>query len=52
MTSVSDGGDAGRPVMTQSSPEGDEVRSTMRSVAERVWDWLASRPRENVGVRG
>ncbi|RSH87999.1 uncharacterized protein EHS24_000522 [Apiotrichum porosum] len=52
VTSVSDGGDAGRPVMTQSSPEGDEVRSTMRSVAERVWDWLASRPRENVGVRG
>lgn len=53
VTSVSDGGDAGRPVMTQASPEGEEVRGVMKAVAARVWDYLASKPRDaTVGSRG
>ncbi|WVR08201.1 hypothetical protein IAU60_005248 [Kwoniella sp. DSM 27419] len=53
VTSVSDGGDAGRPVMVQSSPEGEEVRSTMREVGERVWDWLGTRVTQgDLGTRG
>jgi len=38
--------------MVQSSAEGDEVRSTMKNIGERVWAWLAARPKENVGTRG
>jgi ATP-binding protein involved in chromosome partitioning len=53
VTSVSDGGDAGRPVMVQSTPEGEEVRQTMRKVGQGVWDWLDKRPvAMGVGVRG
>ncbi|WOO76891.1 Iron-sulfur protein IND1 [Vanrija pseudolonga] len=51
VTSVSDGGDAGRPVMVQSSAEGDEVREAMKHVGEEVWQYLASRPKVS-GVRG
>ncbi|WWD20154.1 hypothetical protein CI109_104630 [Kwoniella shandongensis] len=52
VTSVSDGGDAGRPVMVQSSKEGEEVRSTMREVGRKVWEWLGSRTVPDLGVRG
>ncbi|KAK4685325.1 ATP-binding protein involved in chromosome partitioning, partial [Tremellales sp. Uapishka_1] len=52
VTDVSDGGDAGRPVMVQSSREGEEVRETMREVGRRVWGWLARRQQADVGVRG
>jgi ATP-binding protein involved in chromosome partitioning len=52
VTSVSDGGDEGRPVMVQSGKEGEEVRSTMMSVGERVWKYLAGRERESTGQRG
>jgi hypothetical protein len=39
--------------MTQAGKEGDEVRSTMTAIGERVWKWLAGRPQgDNVGVRG
>ncbi|WVF68592.1 hypothetical protein IAT40_003361 [Kwoniella sp. CBS 6097] len=49
---ISDGGDAGRPVMVQSSAEGEEVRQSMRSVGEKVWEWLSGRQRADVGTRG
>ncbi|OCF46059.1 MRP family ATP-binding protein [Kwoniella heveanensis CBS 569] len=49
---ISDGGDAGRPVMVQSSGEGEEVRQSMRSVGETVWEWLSGRERADVGTRG
>lgn len=49
---VSSGGDAGRPVMVQSSSQGDEVRQVMRTVGEGVWSWLASRPESTAGMRG
>ena len=52
VTSVSDGGDAGRPVMVQSSPAGEEVRQVMRTVGQTVWDYLASRPQATLGARG
>ncbi|KAL1413206.1 hypothetical protein Q8F55_000958 [Vanrija albida] len=52
VTSVSDGGDAGRPVMVQSGAEGDEVRAAMSHVGDEVWQYLAKRPKANVGVRG
>ncbi|KAL7424919.1 hypothetical protein Q5752_000606 [Cryptotrichosporon argae] len=49
---VSDGGDAGRPVMIQSSAEGQQVRDTMRGVGRRMWEWLGARAYERAGVRG
>ena len=49
---VSDGGDAGRPVMVQSKEEGEEVRVTMRSIGEKVWGWLQSRATSTLGSRG
>lgn len=49
---VSDGGDAGRPVMVQSAGEGEEVRGVMRSVAEGVWGWLRGRQASGLGTRG
>jgi ATP-binding protein involved in chromosome partitioning len=49
---VSSGGDAGRPVMVQSSSQGDDVRQVMRTVGEGVWSWLASRPESTAGMRG
>ncbi|WWC92963.1 uncharacterized protein L201_007926 [Kwoniella dendrophila CBS 6074] len=52
VTSVSDGGDSGRPIMVQSNKEGEEVRQTMKSVSEKVWDWLSSREQSNLGTRG
>ncbi|KAK8849529.1 hypothetical protein IAR55_004863 [Kwoniella newhampshirensis] len=52
VTSVSDGGDAGRPIMVQSSKVGREVRSTMRDVGSKVWDWFSRRSVPNLGVRG
>ncbi|KLT44477.1 P-loop containing nucleoside triphosphate hydrolase protein [Cutaneotrichosporon oleaginosum] len=52
VTSVSDGGDAGRPVMVQSEATGEPVREVMRGVGEKVWKWLLARPHENHGVRG
>ncbi|BEJ14121.1 hypothetical protein CspHIS471_0312950 [Cutaneotrichosporon sp. HIS471] len=52
VTTVSDGGDAGRPVMVQSERTGEAVREVMRSVGEKVWKWLLARPQENHGVRG
>ncbi|WVQ79340.1 hypothetical protein IAT38_001437 [Cryptococcus sp. DSM 104549] len=52
VTSVSDGGDAGRPVMVQSSSEGAEVRSTMQEVGRKVWDWLGSHAPAPLGTRG
>lgn len=42
VTQVSDGGDAGRPVMVQTSQQGEEVRETMRSVARRCWEFVQS----------
>lgn len=39
--------------MVQNTPEGEEVRQTMRKVGQGVWDWLDKRPvAMNVGVRG
>jgi hypothetical protein len=39
--------------MVQSTPEGEEVRQTMRKVGQGVWDWLDKRPvAMGVGVRG
>lgn len=52
VSEVSDGGDAGRPVMIQSGESGEEVRSVMRGVGEGVWAWLAGRTAADVGVRG
>jgi len=52
VTAVSDGGDAGRPVMVQSGEEGDEVRDAMREVGRTVWDYLDRRPAADGGVRG
>lgn len=52
VTAVSDGGDAGRPVMIQSGKEGEEVREVLRKVGESVWSWLATRPISPVGLRG
>jgi ATP-binding protein involved in chromosome partitioning len=55
LSQVSDGGDAGRPVMVQSDgsgPGGEEVRGVMRDVAESVWGWLGRRGVSDVGVRG
>lgn len=53
VTSVSDGGDAGRPVMVQAGKEGDEVRQTMRQVGNKVWEWLARHKlNSNIGTRG
>ncbi len=52
VTSVSDGGDAGRPVMVQSEGTGEPVREVMRGVGEKVWQWLLARPQDNHGVRG
>lgn len=52
VTQVSDGGDGGRPIMIGSDPTGEEVRRTMKSVGERVWDWLSQRPTADVGTRG
>jgi len=52
VTSVSDGGDAGRPIMVQSSVEGEEVREVMRMVGRSVWDWLIRKPGADVGTRG
>ena len=53
VTSVSDGGDAGRPVMIQSGKEGDEVRQVMRGVSEGVWNWLDRHPApSSIGARG
>jgi ATP-binding protein involved in chromosome partitioning len=42
VTQVSDGGDAGRPVMVQTSDDGQEIRETMRSVAKRCWEFVES----------
>ncbi|WVW86760.1 hypothetical protein I302_108814 [Kwoniella bestiolae CBS 10118] len=50
--SVSDGGDAGRPIMVQSNADGEEVRTTMRGVSEKVWGWLSGRSRSELGTRG
>jgi len=52
VTSVSDGGDAGRPIMVQSREDGEEVRDVMNSVGKRVWDWLSRRKRSELGTRG
>lgn len=53
VTSVSDGGDAGRPVMVQAGKEGEEVRQTMRQVGNKVWEWLARHKlNSNIGTRG
>lgn len=53
VTSVSDGGDAGRPVMVQAGKEGEEVRQTMREVGSKVWEWLARHKlNSNMGSRG
>lgn len=52
VTSVSDGGDAGRPVMVQSGESGNEVRESMNTVGGEIWRWLGSRPPVDVGVRG
>lgn len=52
VTQVSDGGDDGLPIMVQERAEGEEVRSTMRSVGEKVWEWLYSRPISTAGTRG
>jgi ATP-binding protein involved in chromosome partitioning len=49
---VSDGGDAGRPIMVQSGSDGDEVREVMRRVGSGIWDWLSRRPISTVGIRG
>lgn len=49
---VSDGGDAGRPVMVQGAEEGEEVRGVMRDVAGRVWGWLSQRGQSGLGTRG
>ncbi|GFZ50072.1 Iron-sulfur protein IND1 [Saitozyma sp. JCM 24511] len=41
------------PLVTSNTPEGEEVRQTMRKVGQGVWDWLDKRPvAMNVGVRG
>ncbi|KAK6908768.1 hypothetical protein I203_102771 [Kwoniella mangroviensis CBS 8507] len=50
--SVSDGGDAGRPIMVQSNEEGKEVQETMSKVSEKVWSWLKGREKSNLGTRG
>lgn len=52
VTSVSDGGDAGRPVMVESSPESENVRDVMRIVGRSVWDWLSRRLAADAGTRG
>ncbi|TYJ57853.1 hypothetical protein B9479_001463 [Cryptococcus floricola] len=52
VTSVSDGGDAGRPVMVQSSETGEEVRRTMSQVGEKVWRWLLDHTPASLGTRG
>ena len=56
VSQVSDGGDAGRPVMVQSQDlrqgGGEEVRGVMRDVAGKVWSWLGSRQSSNMGIRG
>ncbi|KGB77983.2 MRP family ATP-binding protein [Cryptococcus deuterogattii R265] len=53
VTSVSDGGDAGRPIMVQAGKEGEEVRQTMRQVGSKVWEWLARHNLNNsIGTRG
>lgn len=53
VTSVSDGGDAGRPIMVQAGKEGEEVRQTMRQVGSKVWEWLARHNLNNsTGTRG
>jgi ATP-binding protein involved in chromosome partitioning len=52
VTSVSDGGDAGRPIMVQSKQDGEEVRDVMRRVAENVWGWLGKRSTSSLGMRG
>jgi len=44
VTSVSDGGDAGIPVMVQSREEGNDVRDIMHRVGRTVWDYLDRRP--------
>lgn len=49
---VSDGGDAGRPIMVQGGSEGDEVREVMRGVGSGIWEWLSTRPISPVGIRG
>ncbi|ORY34895.1 P-loop containing nucleoside triphosphate hydrolase protein [Naematelia encephala] len=50
--SVSDGGDAGRPVMVQNDLQGQEVRQVMGEVGREVWDWLGHRPISEAGTRG
>ncbi|ORX37885.1 P-loop containing nucleoside triphosphate hydrolase protein [Kockovaella imperatae] len=50
--SVSDGGDAGRPIMVQSSPDGEEVRECMGNIGSTVWHWLARQPASQAGTRG
>ncbi|OXG20801.1 MRP family ATP-binding protein [Cryptococcus neoformans Tu259-1] len=53
VTSVSDGGDAGRPIMVQAGKEGEEVRQTMREVGSKAWEWLARHKlNSNIGSRG
>lgn len=52
VTSVSDGGDAGRPVMVQNEETGNEVRNTLKNVGQTIWNWLDSRPPVEAGVRG
>ena len=52
ITAVSDGGDAGRPAMVQSSLEGEEVREVMRGVGRRVWSWLSNTMTTDHGTRG
>jgi ATP-binding protein involved in chromosome partitioning len=55
VTQVSDGGDAGRPVMVQSGQEAVEVREVMKTVGERVWGWLGEKAGSGdagLGTRG
>ncbi|EIW71676.1 MRP family ATP-binding protein [Tremella mesenterica] len=52
VSSVSDGGDLGRPIMVQSSPEGEEVRAVVKGVASQVWKFVAGRTSSIAGVRG
>lgn len=40
---ISSGGDSGKPVMVQDSPESGEVRDVMKSVAESVWKFVGGK---------
>nr|ODN95558.1 MRP family ATP-binding protein [Cryptococcus depauperatus CBS 7855] len=52
ITSISDGGDAGRPVMVQNSTESKEVQAIMQDIGQHIWKWLASHTPPSIGARG